>query len=258
MNKIVISGYPKSGNTWLTRLVAELINCPVKGFWNSDKEEIAKEGLSRGSSYACYKSHHQLEELRAIEEQADKIIYVIRDPRDITISGKNFFRSVKIMDPKKTRLKSLAKILNKIFYKTIGKSVMEKKMIGAVLYGDSTVHHWCRVSWKAHLMPYLEAENVCKVTYEDMLDDPMTECQKILRFLEIKKSSAEIETAIENQSFAMAKQKFKQENALNKANFLRKGGRGYWIKSFSAKEKQLFIDEVGPQLQQLGYPLKSN
>ena len=29
---VYVVGYPKSGCTWLTRLVAELLGCPVSGF----------------------------------------------------------------------------------------------------------------------------------------------------------------------------------------------------------------------------------
>lgn len=54
---VIVSGYPKSGNTWTTRLVAEAIGCPVKGFWGSDHNEIAIEGAERDSEFLVYMSH---------------------------------------------------------------------------------------------------------------------------------------------------------------------------------------------------------
>ena len=50
--KVVVVGYPKSGCTWLVRLVAELIQCPVTGFWGEpDNPEIAIEGTERKSDF---------------------------------------------------------------------------------------------------------------------------------------------------------------------------------------------------------------
>ena len=76
-------GYPKSGNTWVTRLIAELVGCPVAGLWHSSKIEIAREGQHRVSDFQCFKSHHQLHELHTDKDSDEHyIVYVIRDPRE--------------------------------------------------------------------------------------------------------------------------------------------------------------------------------
>ena len=92
--KIIIAGYPKSGNTWLTRLVANLVDCPVAGFWGSDHDEIASEGASRMSEFECYKAHQTYEDLIQCSDWSGdcSVIYIIRDPRDVALSGANFFR----------------------------------------------------------------------------------------------------------------------------------------------------------------------
>lgn len=49
--EVLVVGYPKSGNTWLTRLVAELISCPVKRFFGQPgNPEIAIEGSNHQSN----------------------------------------------------------------------------------------------------------------------------------------------------------------------------------------------------------------
>jgi len=56
--RILICGYPKSGNTWLTRLVAELVGCPVSGLWMCTKNTTDNKGQTRISEYECFKAHH--------------------------------------------------------------------------------------------------------------------------------------------------------------------------------------------------------
>jgi hypothetical protein len=57
MKNIIVIGYPKSGCTWATRLVAELVGCPVAGFWQSRRKEIAIEGEERVSDLSLPTNH---------------------------------------------------------------------------------------------------------------------------------------------------------------------------------------------------------
>jgi len=72
---VIVNGYPKSGTTWLTKLVGDLLTA----------------GTERVSTYACYKSHHNYDELVDQFNDKTKLIYIIRDPRDIVVSGAYHF-----------------------------------------------------------------------------------------------------------------------------------------------------------------------
>ena len=88
---ILVVGYPKSGNTWLTRLVADLLMCPVKGFFEKPQHlDLAIEGLNRESEFIVYKAHQTFEQ---VDKKVKKknIIYIVRDVRDIAISGAHYF-----------------------------------------------------------------------------------------------------------------------------------------------------------------------
>jgi len=55
---ILAVGYPRSGTTWITRVVAELPECLVKGFFlQPNNKDVAIEGIDRVSNYAVYKGH---------------------------------------------------------------------------------------------------------------------------------------------------------------------------------------------------------
>lgn len=251
--RIIVSGYPKSGNTWLTRLVAELVDCPVKGFFNSNHNEMAIEGGDRVSDYACYKSHHQFHELTPKRRSSDKIIYIIRDPRDITLSGQFYFNKFKPLSLSLPFTRRVTGFLNEKILRKYAEFVFRKKMHNAVLYGDKEVHHWCRVSWREHVTPYLRSESVLKVKYESLLKDPIKESEKILAFLGIERSQKMIREAVNNQSFSKVKKKFEDIKDRYKSNFLNEGKKEHWKRKFSNKEKSKYREELGGLLEELGY-----
>jgi hypothetical protein len=264
-NKILVVGYPKSGNTWLTRLTAELVGCPVKGFLYSDHDEIAVEGLERKSDFEVFKSHHQWSEIKKEDLLNSKIIYIVRDPRDVSLSGRNFFglghNLFDFANSKTSNFQSKAvnKIKSKLnyFYKIIYLNRMRKiRMENAVLNGDDRVHHWCRISWKNHLLPFSENSGVLILKYESLLDSPFDECQKILKYLNIVKTDNHILTAISNQSFEKKKKKYKKSGEKEKYYFMKTGKIQQWKNSFSKSENMRYVNALKSELNELGYDLK--
>lgn len=251
--KIAVVGYPKSGNTWVTRLVGGLAQCPVAGFWQSDHDEIAREGLDRESNYACYKSHHALDALRNFEEQPWKVIYVLRDPRDIVFSAAPYFYNGY---RKKISGQFIAAVVpDMLAYPFGGAAWMKGVMIETILRGNADVHHWCRLPWREHVQPYLAAPEILKVRYEDLILNADEACEKIVRFLETSRTRDEIRQVVEAQSFENVKRKFRRSGNRRKSGFLRKGGTGYWRSNLSPDEKELFAKNLGPILQEIGYPV---
>ena len=55
---IYVIGYPKSGTTWLTRMLGDLFECPTgASIAAADDSEIATEGADRVSDYVVRKGH---------------------------------------------------------------------------------------------------------------------------------------------------------------------------------------------------------
>ncbi|WP_081211251.1 sulfotransferase domain-containing protein [Salegentibacter sediminis] len=130
---------------------------------------------------------------------------------------------------------------------------MRNRMINAVLNGDTRGHHWCRVSWKNHLHSYIIKPKVLKIKYEDVLSHSVNESKKILDFIGEKRSVAEIEKAVDLQSFDFVKKKFIKEGEIHKAKFLRKGSSRQWKNGLNKREKLLFIKSIAPEIDSLGY-----
>ena len=256
VKNIIVAGYPKSGCTWATRLVAELVGCPVAGFWQREKDEIAVEGEGRVSDYRCYKSHHQLAELGVQpDDSANRIIYVLRDPRDIAISAASHFQFDRF--PRLAAFFRRARRGEKLYRHTLYPLLVSQnyrlaRMTEALLHGSAEVNNWVRVSWKGHWRPYYEA-GVPIIRYEDLLVRPEAEAERILHHLGLRRTPGEIAGAVQNQSFTRKKEALLASGETGRAKFLRVGKSGQWHEKLPGPLQARFTKELGAELAKWGY-----
>lgn len=236
---IVICGYPKSGSTWATRLTAQLLDCPSAGYWNYDGKTLVTEGEDRHSPFTCFKSHAHYDELAKDEDHIDKIIYIMRDPRDIVVSGMFHFTF-----PAPLLLKSLpflplpAKargILKSLSAKSKHKAYKIKRMAQMLNKGDQHIPH-CQWSLDEHITSYIGKPKVLVIKYETLLKEGLTEAQKILHHCQTDKSSEQILKDLKAQSFEKRKHSF--EPGSDKSKHLRKGESGDWVNHLSSEDTE--------------------
>lgn len=267
MRNIIIVGYPKSGTTWLTRLVADLAGCPISGSWNSKENKEARKDSNIKSETQCFKSHNQLYEFDESDNNGisseDKIIYVIRDPRDVAISGAHYFRfkrwpAAKNFFLKFPRIGSLdigwLLYTKSFFSSSLSYSTKIEKMVYGILHGSADINHWIRVPWKSHYRPYLK-NNYFFVKYEDLLADPENECKKIVDYLGINKQDDQIRDVIERQSFKNKKKQLLKENETRKAKNMRAGVSNQWKNELSKDQKRKFVELLSDDLKHFSYPV---
>jgi hypothetical protein len=250
--RLLVVGYPKSGNTWLTRLTAELLGAPVKGFWKEPhNKEIAVEGEGRVSDIEVFKGHHSYGAMRRGFNLAD-VVYIVRDVRDVAISGANYFSFRPPSWFGKVRYTAARRLLPNA-RKEMWDSIRLCSMILTLADGNREVNPWCANAWDEHIYAYIDA-GACVIRYEDLLTAPERECRRLLAHFGVERSAAQIQSAIANQSFQAAKARFLARGDEKRADFLREARTGSWATGLSAAQRQFCADRFGPMLERLGYP----
>lgn len=241
MAEIVVTGYPKSGNTWLSWLLGDILNCPVGGMYGA--VPLATEGKDRPKQHRVYQLHLRPEwegHDKAIpngwclyvplwNENEYKICHVVRDPRDVAVSIRYYWR-------RNTLQEALDAMIN-------GKSPV-------------AIHY----PWSKHIECWLKV-GAPIVRYEDLHADAEGVLAGLLDGWGIRYSKQRIAEAIERQSFANKKAQIEKDGhgrvyhkGIHRLN-LRKGIAGDWVNHFTPGQKIQAREAWGATAAKLGYEL---
>lgn len=177
-----------------------------------------------------------------------KLIYIIRDGRDVLISERfrNFVEDSKFLTAEDRRIIADLKrdqtpftdgtrsIFTDTFIRQIAQrwaeDVNEIDAEGRRLYG----------------------KNYFSLRYEDLLTDPFTEMQKLWAFLGVS-TEASLETEIQKEMGQNLDEEWQARRAGDIASFLPKGKAGNWRNMFTAHDRAVFKEIAGEVLVKWGY-----
>ncbi|NES03891.1 MAG: sulfotransferase domain-containing protein [Okeania sp. SIO2F4] len=176
-------------------------------------------------------SHSQMSShALTIMQKFDKIIYIVRDPRDVSISWSNF-----VFTPYVRRYFPFFTV-----DETNPEIYLNKNLTTIVS------------DWMNHVGGYLKHQkdlNIHFVFYERLLHDFDRELEKILEYLEIELDDAARGEIKEKVSFNNMRK--------DSPNHIRKGKLGQWVDILSDAQKEEVLEMATPLLKLLNYPLNS-
>jgi hypothetical protein len=175
---IFIVSYPKSGNTWIRFLIANLVYPQEPANFANinrlipDPEALSRKELARLPRPRYIKSHQYF------DPRFPRIIYVVRDPRDVALSQYHFHRKRKVLQD--------------------GDPVEE--FVHRFVAGTTSGYG----SWGENVASWLATRsgnpNFLLLRYEDMLAQPVEELAKVASFVGIERDLQRIEQAVQRSS----------------------------------------------------------
>lgn len=240
---VFIVSYPRSGNTWVRFLIGNLLfpaepvtfaNIEQKIpdiYQNSDRamQRLPRPRLLK--SHECFCPTYR------------KVIYVVRDPRDVAVSYYHFSIKTRQIDDE-------FPIVN-----YVSNFVAD----GSNRFG----------SWKEHVGSWLGARGGASgfilLRYEDMLQQPHRELDRIVSFLGVSASKQQVENAIERSSAGNMRQLEREQINLwrpfrvsrQDKPFVRSAKAGDWRDNLPGGSVREIEEAWGEQMQSLGYDLTS-
>jgi hypothetical protein len=235
--------YPKSGNTWVRFLLANLIHPNEQvGFSNINRllpapGVLSKRFLRKLPRPRILKSHEPF------DARFRKVIYLVRDPRDVAVSEYHF-------DLKKRYIES---------------DVTLEQFVKRFIAGETSSYG----SWWEHAASWIGARHgnpaFLLVRYEDLLSDSIGETAKIAEFLGIAADTDRLQAAVERSSADRMRKLEKQQadqwtgtkNTRKEIPFVRAAKSGGWKDTLPLDSVEEIEVAWAPLLNFLGYPLQT-
>ncbi|MFA1820906.1 sulfotransferase domain-containing protein [Virgibacillus oceani] len=231
---ICLVAYPKSGNNFLLFLVSMLLY-QKKMDWATKGEmiqNVASKPIENLPTPHLVWSHD------SYDSSYPKVIYLVRDPRDVVISYYHHFK------------------------KYYGSSRNFDDFFEAFMQGNIGYR-----MWDTNVASWLDKQEEVKhgfllIKYEELLENTFKEAQRIVAFLDLDRTAKEINEAVnwasfDNMSALEKKQQHHLKGNTPKSNdnipFVREGKANKW-KSFLSDEQQRQINQSFEKtLSRLGY-----
>ncbi len=230
---IHVTGYPRSGTTWLSRLLADIYNCPLGGSVASqDNVEPASFGHDRESHMIVRKGHYmpiyepmvanQPHRLNLNDQQERKIVHIIRHPLDLVVSIALYHRL--------SIIKAIGKMTNGRAYNL--------------------------PPWSDYITLWQKIPGVQTITYEQLINSPSNDFQKLFSLLDGINTDYDpdkVREVFQSRSFANQVRADRKTNKPEVSRILNEGVSGRWKTIMNDKEVGTAVFYFGDVMEEMNY-----
>lgn len=239
---IVVTGYPRSGNIWIARMIGACLNAPVMGPPPFYFDTLVAEGQDRQSPYAVVQGHlYQTSQdsflnrstIDLSKQDSAKLVLVIRDPRDVAVSVQYYWKMSTL-----------------------------KKAVQAMLYSfqPTDPDPVCGRAWHLFYNEWLQGQ-LCDATirYSEMRMNPQWELRHLMIELGLPFDAAHLDRIVKQHHIEERKRWMHQhgdEYYFGKEaqlEHIRSGLVSYWRDHWTQTECELVHETWWPLLEYLNY-----
>lgn len=233
---VFLVSYPRSGNTWMRFFVGNLLDPEDSTtFANVEDrlpaiEHITERKLSQTPAPRFLKSHEPF------DCRYGRVIYVVRDPRDVAVSYYHYLIKVRRID----------------------EDYPMKKYVDSLVSGDFGGYG----TWREHVGSWPGArhgsEKFLLLRYEDLLAHPVEELRKVAHFLSVEadedwlRKAVELSSADRMRGLEKSQDWKPSERSREDKPFVRSAGSGDWKTTLPETSARLIEEKWGGLMRELG------
>jgi hypothetical protein len=214
-------------------------------------EELSKSGKKVVGDKTPLLGPRFVQEIGEIYPEA-KVIHIIRDGRDQAVSF--ILQQGNRAKQGRTHRLSPEELAKSKAYR---KSPREFFEAGEGVFAEKTLRqaaqNWAlRVGRAVEDGPALFGDRYTEVRYEDLLERPNEEVERLLSFLGVDTDERLVEHCVSSASFEKLS-RGRERGQEDPSSFYRKGVAGDWKYLFDERDRQVYKEEAGELLIRLGY-----
>ncbi len=251
-SNVCVIEYPRSGANWLLKMLSSYLRVPYRDLDKNPesitgsllKKLVNIPPLARFNTIKCLNPLKHLEKTHVfhniLSSTNKKIIYVIRDPRDVMVSyyhhEKHFARTV---------------LKRQTEFRFDDELSVNDELSAYIKYRFET-KSFPYLNWSEHVKKALNDPRILFIKYEELLTDPSAQMAKAIDFLKLKINQKRIASIVSHHAFEKEKRRLKEDRQEYSIH-LRKGVSGEWKEIFNKEMLEYIYAHGGEQMRIFEY-----